>query len=238
MTLQDKTILITGANRGIGRALVDDALERGAARVYAATRMPFTHPDPRVQQVTIELTDPETIRAAAEGIDTLDVLVNNAGIAAYDDLSDVAVLQQQLAVNLFGTLDVTQAFLPALSRDEGGAVVNITSTAGLAPLPFIPSYSISKAAVLSLTQALRALLADVGVRVHAVIAGPVDTEMSKGFVVPKASAESVASAIFDGVADGADEIFPDAAAQQLRDSWAQGASKVLERSYADLAPAS
>jgi NAD(P)-dependent dehydrogenase (short-subunit alcohol dehydrogenase family) len=237
MTLQDKTILITGANRGIGRALVEEALERGAARVYAATREPFTHPDPRVQQVTIELTNPETIRAAAERIDTLDVLVNNAGIAAYDDLGDVAVLQQQLAVNLFGTLDVTQAFLPALSR-AGGAIVNITSTAGLAPLPFIPSYSISKAAVLSLTQALRALLADGGVRVHAVIAGPVDTEMSQDFVVPKASAESVASAILDGIASGDEEIFPDPAAQQLRDSWAQGPSKLLERSYADLAPTS
>jgi NAD(P)-dependent dehydrogenase (short-subunit alcohol dehydrogenase family) len=237
MTLQDKTILVTGANRGIGRALVDEALARGAARVYAATRKPFTHADPRVRPVTIELTDPASIRAAAEGIDSLDVLVNNAGTAAYDDLSDSAVLQEQLAVNLFGTLGVTQAFLPALTHAEG-AVVNITSTAGLAPLPFIPSYSISKAAVLSLTQALRALLAGGGVRVHAVVAGPVDTEMSKGFVVPKASAESVASAIFDGLADGTEEIFPDPTAQQLRESWTNGAAKVLERSYADLAAAS
>jgi len=237
VTLKDKTVLITGANRGIGRALVDEALSRGAARVYAASRRPFTHADPRVQQVTVELTDPESIRAVAEGIDSLDVLVNNAGVAAYDDLADVAVLQQHIAVNLFGTLEVSQALLPALTR-AGGAIVNVTSTAGLAALPFIPSYSISKAALLSLTQAHRALLADRGVRVHAVIAGPVDTEMSKDFVVPKASAESVAAAVFDGVANGEDEIFPDAASRQLRESWTNGAAKVLERSYADLAPAS
>lgn len=236
MTTKDKTILITGANRGIGRALVDEALDRGAARVYAATRTPFTHPDGRVRQVTIELTRPDSVRAVAEGIDSLDLLVNNAGIAAYDDLSDPAVLQQQLAVNLFGTLDVTQALLPALMRSRG-AIVNVVSTAGLAALPFIPSYSISKAATLSLTQALRGLLAASGVRVHAAIPGPVDTDMSKDFIAAKASAQSVAAAIFDGLADGAEEIFPDPASRQISESWTNGAAKVLERSYADLAPA-
>jgi NAD(P)-dependent dehydrogenase (short-subunit alcohol dehydrogenase family) len=236
VTTKDKTILITGANRGIGRALVDEALDRGAARVYAATRTPFTHPDGRVRQVTIELTRPDSVRAVAEGIDSLDLLVNNAGIAAYDDLSDPAVLQQQLAVNLFGTLDVTQALLPALMRSRG-AIVNVVSTAGLAALPFIPSYSISKAATLSLTQALRGLLAASGVRVHAAIPGPVDTDMSKDFIAAKASAQSVAAAIFDGLADGAEEIFPDPASRQISESWTNGAAKVLERSYADLAPA-
>ena len=237
MTLEGKTVLITGAKRGIGRALVDEALARGADRVYAATRKPSTHADPRVQPVTIDLTDADSTRAAAADIEVLDVLVNNAGIAGYDDLSDAAVLQQHLAVNLIGTLEVTQAFLPALMRSEG-SVVNLTSTAGVAPLPFIPSYSISKAALLSLTQALRALFAPRGVRVHAVIAGPVDTQMSKDFKVPKASAGSVAAAIFDGVANGVEEIFPDPVAQQLTEAWTNGASKVLERSYADLAPAS
>jgi NAD(P)-dependent dehydrogenase (short-subunit alcohol dehydrogenase family) len=237
MTLEDKAILVTGANRGIGRSLVEEALKRGAGRVYAATRTPFAHPDPRVQQVTIELTSTDSIRSAAKGIDTLDVLVNNAGIAAYDDLSDATVLQHQLAVNLFGTLEVSQAFLPALIR-TGGSVVNVSSTAGLAPLPFIPSYSISKAAVLSLSQALRALFADRGVRVHAVLAGPVDTDMSKDFMAVKASPDSVAAAILDGVADDLEEIFPDPVAHQLAEAWTNGASKVLERSYADLPAAS
>lgn len=236
-SLEAKTVLITGANRGIGRALTEEALRRGAAAVYAATRKPFTHGDPRVQPVTIDLSDPAGIRAAAKGIDHLDLLVNNAGIAAYDDLSDPEVLRQQLAVNLFGPLEVTNAFVPALRRSQG-AVVTISSTAGLAPLPFIPSYSISKAALLALTQAQRALLAPSGVRVHAVLAGPVDTEMSKDFQAAKATPQSVAVAVFDGLAAGQDEIFPDPAARQLAEAWAGGASKVLERSYEELLAAS
>ncbi|OLE26968.1 MAG: short-chain dehydrogenase [Catenulispora sp. 13_1_20CM_3_70_7] len=237
MSVEGKSVLITGANRGIGRALTQEALQRGAAVVYAATRKHFTHADARVRPVTIDLADADGIRTAAKDIEELDVLVNNAGIAAYDDLSDPAVLRRQLAINLFGPLEVTNAFLPALTRSQG-AVVTISSTAGLAPLPFIPSYSVSKAAVLALTQAHRALLTPRGIRVHAVLAGPVDTEMSKDFQAAKASPESVAAAIFDGLAAGQEEIFPDAAAQQLTQAWADGASKMLERSYADLLPAS
>jgi short-subunit dehydrogenase len=136
-------------------------------------------------------------------------------------------------VNLFGPLAVSQALLPALIR-SGGSIVNITSTAGLAPLPFMPSYSISKAALLALTQALRALVAPQGVHVHAAVAGPVDTDMSRGFDVPKAAPAEVAAAIFDGVASGAEEIFPDPMAPELAEAWASGAAKVLERSYAAL----
>jgi NAD(P)-dependent dehydrogenase (short-subunit alcohol dehydrogenase family) len=237
VTLEGKIVLITGANRGIGCALVAEALHLGASRVYAASREPFTHADPRVQQLTVDLTAADSIRTAAAAVDGLDVLVNNAGIAAFDDLSDATILQEHLAVNLFGTLAVTQAFLPALVRSRG-SIVNIVSTAGLAALPFIPSYSISKAALLSLTQGLRALVAAQGVQVAAAVLGPVDTDMSKGIAVPKASPESVAAAIFAGVADRAEEIFPDPASQQLTEAWANGAAKLLERSYADLPAAS
>src|SRR6202011_412336 len=119
------------------------------------------------------------------------ILINNAGLAIYDDLSNLSVLQQHLAVNLFGTYAVTQAFLPALTR-SGGSIVNNLSVNALAPLPLIPAYSISKAAAFSLTQSLRAILASQGVRVHAVLTGPVDTEMSRGLEIPKATPQSVA----------------------------------------------
>src|ERR1700733_1035434 len=102
VNIADKTILITGANRGIGQALVDEALARGAARVYAGTRGPLAHPDPRVTPVALDVTDSAQVLAAARGIAALDVLVNNAGIALYDDLSDREALDRQLAVNLFG----------------------------------------------------------------------------------------------------------------------------------------
>ena len=236
MTIADKIVLVTGANRGIGQALVEEALNRGARRVYAGTRQPLAHPDARVTPLTLDVTDATQIQAAAEGIVELDILINNAGLALYDDLSDRATLDRQLAVNLFGPYAVIQAFLPSLTRSRG-AIVNNLSLAALAPLPPTPAYSISKAAAFSLTQALRALLAGRGVRVHAVLTGPVDTDMSRGLAIPKATAESVARAIFDGVEQGEEEIFPDALSASLAESWHGGAAKALERQNAALVPA-
>ena len=171
MTIADKTVLVTGANRGIGQALVADALRRGARRVYAGTRQPLAHPDGRVTPLTLDVTNPAQIQAAAEQVDALDLLINNAGIWLYDDLSDRAMFEEHLAVNFYGTWGVTQAFLPLLTRSKG-TIVNNVSLMALAGLPLTPAYSASKAAAFSLTQSLRALLAGRGVRVHAVLTGP------------------------------------------------------------------
>lgn len=236
MTLTDKTVLVTGANRGIGRALVEEALSRGARRVYAGTRKPLTHVDERVTPLRLDVTDAEQIRTVAVGIDSLDILINNAGLGRWDDLSDRTALEQHLAVNLFGTYGLTQALLPALTTSKG-AIVNVLSVAALAALPIIPAYSISKAAAFSLSQSLRAVLADRGVTVQVVLPGPVDTEMSRDLDIPKASPESVARAIFDGIEKGEDEIFPDPMSQSLADSWRSGAVKALERVNAELVSA-
>ncbi len=233
MNIADKAVLVTGANRGIGRALVEESLRRGARRVYAGTRQPLAHPDGRVTPLTLDVTNAAQIQGAVGRVESLDVLINNAGIALYDDLSDRALLERHLAVNLFGTYGVTRAFLPLLTRSRG-AVVNVLSEVALAPFPIIPSYSISKAAAFSLTQSLRALLAASGVSVHAVLAGPVDTDMSRGADIPKASPESVARAIFDGVENGEEEIFPDPKTASMAESWRRGAAKALERQYAAL----
>jgi NAD(P)-dependent dehydrogenase (short-subunit alcohol dehydrogenase family) len=227
------SVLITGANRGIGRALVDEALQRGARRVYAGTRVGLFHSDERVIPVTLDVTDSAQIQRAVTEIESLDVLVNNAGIALYDDLSDRTVLERHFAVNVYGTNDVVQASLPLLVRAKG-AVVNILSVNALAPLPMIPSYSISKAAAFNLTQSLRLLLAPQGVNVHAVLTGPVDTDMSRDLDIPKASPESVAKAVFDGVERGDSEIFPDSLSAMLTESWNTGASKALEAQYAEM----
>jgi NAD(P)-dependent dehydrogenase (short-subunit alcohol dehydrogenase family) len=231
MTITDKTVLVTGANRGIGQALVAEALNRGAKRVYAGTRQPLAHPDERVTPLTLDITNTAQIQEAARKVEALDILINNAGIALFDDLSDRAVLEQHLAVNLFGPYGVIEAFLPLLTRSEG-TIVNNVSTMAVAPLPLTPAYAISKAAAFSLTQSLRALLAGQGVRVHAVLTGPTDTDMTRGFDIPKASAESVARAIFDGVEKGEEDIFPDPASQSLAESWRSGAVKALERENA------
>ena len=233
MRIAGRAVLVTGANRGIGQALVAEALRRGAKRVYAGTRQPMAHPDGRVTPLTLDVTNPAQTTAAAEQVDALDVLVNNAGLALCEDLRDRAALERHLAVNLFGTYGVTQAFLPLLTGSRG-AIVNVLSVAAWAPIPVMPAYSISKAAAFSLTQSLRALLAGRGVRVHAVLAGPVDTDMVRDLDVPKSSAESVARAILEGVENGEEEIFPDPMSQAMAESWRSGAAKALERQNAAL----
>ena len=237
MDIVQKTLLITGANRGIGRALVEEALRRGAKRVFAGTRGPLRHADERVIPVALDVTDATQIARVVAEIDTLDVLVNNAGVAIYDDLSKLEVIERHLAVNFLGLLRVTQAFLPLLKRSRG-AIVNHLSLAALAPLPIIPAYSLSKAAALNLTQSLRALLAGEGVRVHAVVLGPVDTDMNRAFDIPKASTESAARGIFDGLESGEEDIFPDPASQSVAEGWRNGAAKALERQFAAFVPAS
>jgi NAD(P)-dependent dehydrogenase (short-subunit alcohol dehydrogenase family) len=192
--------------------------------------------DDRVTPVPLDVTDAAQIQAAAERFDSLDILVNNAGISVYDDLTDRAVLEQALAVNLFGTYGVTQAFLPLLTSSRG-AVVNVLSVAAWAAIPVIPAYSVSKAAAFSLSQSLRALVAGRGVSVHSVMTGPVDTDMSRDLDIPKASPETVARAIFEGVQNGEEDIFPDAVSAAMAEGWRNGVAKALERQFAGLVAA-
>ena len=221
MNITNKAVLITGANRGIGKALVDEALRRGARKVYAGMRSRVEHSDQRVATLTLDVTNASEIRRAVEAVDTLDVLINNAGVAIYDDLSNLEVLEQTFAVSFLGLFG---------HRGSGRAL------AGLAPLPIIPSYSASKAAALNLTQSLRALLAGQGVSVHVVVLGPVDTDMNRGFNIPKVSTESAAVGILDGLEKGEEEIFPDPTSRSIAEAWGSGVSKALERQFAAFAP--
>jgi NAD(P)-dependent dehydrogenase (short-subunit alcohol dehydrogenase family) len=143
------------------------------------------------------------------------------------------VIERHLAVNLFGTYGVTEAFLPLLLRSRG-AVVNVVSDSALAPVPVVAAYSISKAAAFSMTRSLRALLAGRGVSVHAVLPGPIDTDMTRGYDAPKSSPESVARGIFDGVERGEEDIFPDPTSGSMAESWRSGALKAVERQRAAL----
>jgi NAD(P)-dependent dehydrogenase (short-subunit alcohol dehydrogenase family) len=228
MQIAEKTVLITGANRGVGEALVKEALNRGAKRVFAGTRGALPYTNPRVTALTLDVTNAAQIQRAVDRVADLDVLINNAGVGFADDLTDLDVIQKHLDVNLLGVVKVTQAFLPALTRSKG-AIVNILSVTSVAPYPIIPGYSISKAAALSLTQSLRALLTRQGVSVHGVILGSVDTDMTRGYDFPKVSPESAAAGIFDGVEEGEEDIFPDPTARTLADGWRAGVAKAFER---------
>lgn len=230
--LDGLTIMITGANRGLGAALVAETLSRGASHVYAGTRQPLSSVDHRITPVRLDVTDAGDIAAVAREIDELDVLVNNAGVLRFDDLTDLDSLHEHLAVNLLGPYNVTQALLPRLTEARG-RVVNVLSIAALAPLPVTPAYSLSKAAAFSMTQSLRALLAATGVRVHAVLAGPIDTDMIRDVQVPKAPSIEVARAILDGMLADRDEIFPDQMSATVAAAWDGGAMKGMKQANAD-----
>ncbi len=235
-TMEGKTILVTGANRGLGKALVDEALRRGAKRVYAASRQPIADPDERVTPIIMDVTDWAQIQRAVDSVESVDILINNAGISRPDDLSDRAAFEQHFDVNVYGPLMVTQALLPSLTRSRG-AVVNVVSVGAFAAVPVLPAYSASKAAAFSVTQSLRALLAGRGVKVHAVLPGPIDTDMVRDLPIPKTPPESVARASLDGLENGEEEIFPDPFSETLAESWHTGAAKGLERQNAMLVQA-
>jgi len=220
------TALVTGANRGIGRALVDALLARGAAKVYATARNLDTLKEltassgGRVVPLQLDVTNPEQVRAAAAAARDVRLLVNNAGVVKKfgGDFTDARWLmagREEFETNVLGVLSVTQAFAPSLTSRPGGAVVNLGSTAGLVNFPIVTSYSVSKAAVHSLTQAIRAHLAPHQVYVAGVYPGPIDTDMAREFPMDKISAEAAAHAILDGIEARREEIFPDPFSEQL-----------------------
>lgn len=227
MNLQDTQALVTGANRGLGAALVAALVEAGSRTVYAAARQPellaplvATAPD-RIVPVGLDVTDDASVRALADQLGPLQVIVNNAGVLAFGDALGISPdeVRRQLEVNLFGTLRVTQAFAPRL-RDQGqGAIVNILSVVALASMPGLAGYNASKAAAHSLTQSLRATLKPAGVSVHGVYPGPIDTDMAAEIPFQKTSPADVARAVVEAVRDGVADIFPDAMSAEVGALW-------------------
>ncbi|PYQ10732.1 MAG: short-chain dehydrogenase [Acidobacteria bacterium] len=213
--IEGAVALVTGANRGIGRALTEALLTRGARKVYATARNPEALRDlrdDRLVSLRLDVTDVDQIRAVGEAAQDVEVVFNNAGVALPGGIADSTVLdraRREMEVNYFGPLQLLQRLALTLARNGGGAVVNIGSAAGLTNFPFIPTYSASKAALHSLTQAARILLGAQGTSVFGVYAGPVDTDMTRGFELPKTSPRDVALAILDGIEAGQEDIFPD-----------------------------
>lgn len=237
--------LVTGANRGIGRAIVEALVERGAPKVWAGTRRPdaladlrAAHPG-RIEVVALDVTREADVAAAAQTAGDVALLVNNAGVALHlgapaTDADWLRAGRQEVEVNVFGTLAMSQAFAPVLARNGGGAIANIISVAGLVNFPILLSYSASKAALHSLTQGLRVALREQGTRVFAVYPGPVDTDMAAKVTLQKTPAPEVARAILDGIAAGTEDIFPDPMARRFGEAFLKS-PKALERQLAEQA---
>lgn len=213
--LTGRTVLVTGANRGLGREFVAQLLERGAAKVYAAARTPVEGDDPRVVALQLDVTDPDSVTRAAAAAPDVDVVVNNAGISTPTPVltADTTNLRRELEVNLFGPLAVTSAFADGLA-ERGGAVVNVASA--LSWIGLGASYSVSKAALWSATDSMRVDLAPRGIQVVGVYMGYVDTDMAAGVDAPKTSPADVVRQVLDGVESGASEVLADDTARGVR----------------------
>jgi NAD(P)-dependent dehydrogenase (short-subunit alcohol dehydrogenase family) len=247
LQVEGRVALVTGANRGIGRAVVDALLERGARKVYAGARNAealgelVATSKGRVVALRLDITNGTEVQRAAAQADDVDLLINNAGVvshgfAEFGDAAWLDAARQEFETNVLGTLRVSQAFAPVLARHAGGAIANIISVTGLVAFPPLITYSASKAALHSITQTTRLLLRGQGTFVTGVYPGPVDTDMAAQFEVPKVSAASAAHAILDGLEQGLEEIYPDPFAVEYGDVYAVN-PKGLEQRVATMGAA-
>jgi NAD(P)-dependent dehydrogenase (short-subunit alcohol dehydrogenase family) len=215
-SLEGRTVFVTGANGGLGEQFVEQALERGARKVYAAARNPRRWADAKVEAITLDITNSEDIARAVNAASDVDLLINNAGIAPAGDsiTGSEDELRRIFETNFFGTLALANAFAPVLARNGGGTLVNILSAAAWISVP--TGYAASKAAMWSATNALRVTLKSQRTHVIGLLVGMVDTPMSARWDVPKVSAASVVEKAYDGIADGSMEILADEATQGLK----------------------
>jgi len=243
--IQNKIALVTGANRGIGRAFVLELLESGAAKVYAAARKIDSLNDlvakgqGKVIPVELDVTDETAIVKLAEQYSDIDLLINNAGIAQFQShiqAPDLSAARAEMETNYFAPLNMVRVFAPVLKNNQGGIIVNLASVASYVNFPVLGSYSASKAAVHSLTQGIRAELAGQGTEVVGVYPGPVDTDMASNFPTDKTAPEDVVRAVFEGIEKGQEDIYPDPAALEMHAGLLTDA-KAVEKQAGEMLPA-
>lgn len=242
--IENNVALVTGANRGIGKAFVEELLKAGASKVYATARKAESLVDlveksgGRVIPVVLDVTKPGTIKAAAESYKDVSILINNAGIAAFEGVvaaNDIEPARDEMEVNYFGTFNMIRAFAPTLGANGGGAIVNLSSIAAHVNFPVLGSYSASKAAVHSLTQGVRAELAAQGTHVAGVYPGPVDTDMAASFPMDKTAPNTVAKAVLNGIEAGEEDIYPDPMAAEMHTAY-RANHKAVEKQAGEMLP--
>ncbi|CUI91997.1 Uncharacterized oxidoreductase SAV2478 [Achromobacter xylosoxidans] len=219
MELKNATVLITGANRGIGLAFAREALARGARKVYAGVRDPASISLPGLQAIKLDVTSDEDVAAAAALAKDVTLVINNAGIAATGGfLADDSIesARRHLETNLLGPLRVAQAFAPVLAANGGGALLNVLSIASWINRPLLGVYGMSKSAAWALTNGLRHELREQGTQVLGLHMGFVDTDLTRGLDAPKSTPESVVRQAFEALEAGAEEVLADDATRQVK----------------------
>lgn len=218
MKIENSVVLVTGANRGIGLAFTQALLARGARKVYAAARNPATVTQAGVTAIQLDVTNPDDIAAAVKNASDVTLVINNAGIAQPGGFlahESEAVTRRIFETNVFGMLSMSKAFAPVLKANGGGALLNVLSVASWVNDGALAAYSASKSAAWSLTNALRHELASQNTRVLGLHMAYVDTDLTRGFDVPKTSPEDIVQRALDGLEAGADEVLADALTQQV-----------------------
>lgn len=218
MKIKDATVLVTGANRGLGLVFTRELLARGARKVYAAARDPATITQPGVQPVRLDVTNPDDVAAAAELASDVTLVINNAGIAqagGFLAADSEAVTRRIFETNFFGMLHMSKAFAPILKTNGGGALLNVLSVVSWVS-GAMAAYSASKAAAWSLTNALRLELAGQNTQVTALHMGFVDTDLARDFDAPKSTAEDIVKRALDGLEAGDEEVLADERSVQVK----------------------
>jgi NAD(P)-dependent dehydrogenase (short-subunit alcohol dehydrogenase family) len=239
MQIQDSVVLVTGANRGIGKALVHALAAAGAKKIYAAARAPDSlaglASDPRVVAVKLDVTSAADLAALVATARDLTLLVNNAGVLDFGAVLDAPLpaFERNFAVNVYGLLATSRAFAPIIEHNGGGAIANLLTVVALASMPGLGVYNASKAAAWSLTQSMRAGLAAKRIAVHGVFPGAVDTDMLAGVEMAKTSPAAVASAIVHGISAGVEDIFPDPMSTSLYAAWTKD-HKAVEKQFSTM----
>jgi NAD(P)-dependent dehydrogenase (short-subunit alcohol dehydrogenase family) len=219
MNIKNATVLVTGANRGLGQAFVNALLARGAKKVYAAARDPSTVKLTGVTPIKLDVTSASDIAAAAKACGDVSLLINNAGIARGSSFlaeGSADAARAEFETNFFGPLALSQAFAPVLKANGGGAIVNVLSVLSWLNIASAATYSASKAAAWSLTNGLRQELRGQGTQVVGLHVGYMDTDMTKGFDVPKSDPREVVRATLDTVEAGGEEVLADDLSRQVR----------------------
>ena len=219
MNIENSVVFVTGGNRGLGLAFAREALSRGARKVYAGMRRTDGFDVPGIVPIPLDVNDPDSVLAAAARCTDVTVLVNNAGIGRPGSSLDGSMEELSREIfetNYYGMIRTTQAFAPVLAKNGGGAIINVLSRATWRPSPLLSAYSASKAAAWSFTNSLRLKIKEQGTQVLALHVGFVDTDLARGFDVPKSTPAEVAGRTLDALAAGRNEVLADEGTRLLK----------------------
>jgi len=239
MKIQNSVALVTGSNRGIGKALVEALDEAGARKIYALARdisqLNFAAGRADIVPLQADIADSANVEKIAQKAKDLTLLFNNAGVLDFGGVLDVPLdrIKRNFETNFYGTLAMSRALAPVIEANGGGAIVNTLTLLSLASMPGFAAYNASKAAEWSMTLSLRASLAGHNIDVHGVFPGAVDTDMLAGIEMPKTSAADVAKAIIQGVSQGQEDIFPDPMSVAIYQAWSKD-HKAVEKQFASM----